>query len=115
MKAADYFSKCRAVGSAVWLLNLYWVLSKPARFPWFVVNDGRQVLDSEVSDYLGVSVHTVVRWRSRLLRAGLIKVEGTQKTRILVQRALFTVISVSPSISAPGPDDWPKLETHLVQ
>jgi hypothetical protein len=115
MRAAEYFSKCRAVGSAVWLLNLYWALSKPDELPWFLVNGGAPVPDTEVGEYLGVSVHTVARWKRRLSRAGLVKARGSHKTRILVLRPLFTMTSASQSSDQPVQADWPKMTTEWVQ
>jgi hypothetical protein len=75
MTNRELFDKAREIGPAVWLLTAYWWLSKPHKWPWFIVFDGQPISDEEFAAVLQVSPYTVERWRKRLMKAGVVEVK----------------------------------------
>jgi hypothetical protein len=115
MKSEELFEKCHEIGPAIWLLMLYWAASDPEEMPWFVVMHGDPLSDQEVAAYLGVSVHTAVRWRKKLHRGGFIKAKsGAGGFCIRVQRPQFALAAIR-ALEAHSQSEWPKLATELVQ
>lgn len=78
MTDREFFNKAREIGPAVWLLTAYWGLSKPQKWPWFIVFDGEPISDEEFAAHLKVSPHTIERWRKRLIRAGVVEAKRAE-------------------------------------
>lgn len=117
MKNLEYFAKRREIGAAVWLLTMYWAASDPDTWPWHRVMDGEPVADAKAAALMKVSVHTAVRWRKRLVRAGIVEAKPSgHGFRIRVQRPRFAMATIRTlETHLPRRDDWPKMATELVQ
>jgi DNA-binding MarR family transcriptional regulator len=117
MKNLDYFEKRAEIGAALWLLMMYWAASDPDSWPWQRVMAGEPVADDEAAALLKVSVHTAVRWRKRLVRAGLVETKPSgQGFCIRVQVPAFAM-NVGRTFGAhlPPREEWPKMQTEFVQ
>lgn len=89
-----FFKKAREIGSAVWLLTLYFAVSRPLEnSPWFVVAEGSPITDREAAEFMCVSIPTATSWRKRLMRVGLVQADRCRSGgfHIRVQRTHFAM------------------------
>jgi hypothetical protein len=82
MTNEEFFKKAREIGPAIWLLTAYWALCQVDQWPWFSVAGGEPLADEEFAAHFKVSVHTIARWRKRLMKAGVVEAEKSSSARI---------------------------------
>lgn len=113
MKLLDYR---KAMGPAVWLFLLYKNNAEETSDPhWAPVLCGQPTRDSAAAVALKAPIHTVIRWRRRLEKAGAIRTEVCRGGGLKVWVRCSDGNASDSLMSPVAEGKWPTMPTQVVQ
>lgn len=107
----------RSIGPAIWLFLLFSNNAEeiPGDPTWAPVCELRPIRDIHAAEALKVPVHTVIRWRRRLERVGMVKTSACRGGGLKAWVRYTDLPSDEPLKHGLEPENWPAMQSKAIQ